>query len=174
MKFKKIKEKYNSSEIAKGYVFRPSLTKKQKEKADQELATSREKNKSGITEDQMIYANLLQLRFLIEDYIKSELYDENLSFAYFLRNYIKLKYKVNKDFAEDIQLDETELSSILNKRRTPSDKTFIRLELHSNSVISAISWFKLLEKEKEHQFYTDKKIREEEEKNVRNRFVLDF
>jgi hypothetical protein len=85
-----------------------------------------------------------------------------------------LKYKVNKDFAEDIQLDETELSSILNKRRTPSDKTFIRLELHSNSVISAISWFKLLEKEKEYQFYTDKKIRKEEEKNVRNRFVLDF
>lgn len=174
MKYKKMKEKLDSNEIAKSYVFRPSLSKKKKEKADKELAISREKRKAQITETQKIYANLLQLRFLIEDYIKSESYDENLSFAYFLRRYIKLKYKVNKDFAKDIRLDETELSSILNKRRTPSDKTIIRLELHSNNTISAISWFKVLEKEKEHQFYTDKNIRIEEEKNVKNKLVFDF
>jgi predicted adenine nucleotide alpha hydrolase (AANH) superfamily ATPase len=174
MKFKKMKEKYDSSEIANSYVFRPSLSKKQKENADKELAMSREKNKTQISDMQKIYANLLQLRFLMEDYIKSESYDESLSFAYFLRHYIKLKYKVNKDFAKDIHLDETELSSILNNRRPPSDKTIIRLELHSNNTISAISWFKVLEKEKEHQFYTDKNIRIEEEKNVKNRFVFDF
>lgn len=174
MKFKKIKENYSSNEIAKAYVFRPNLTKKQKEKADAELANSREKRNSQITDAQKIYSNLLQLRFIMEDYIKSESYDEKLSFAYFLRHYIKLKYKVNKDFANDIHLDETELSSILNKRRPPSDKTIIRLELHSNNIISAISWFKVLEKEKEHQFYTDKNIRKEEEKNVKNRFVFDF
>ncbi len=174
MKFKEIKENYDANEIAKSFVFRPNLNKKQKEKADQELAISRAKNKLTISDAQKVYASLLQLRFLMEDYIKSGSYDENLSFAYFLRNYIKLKYKVNKDFAKDIQLDETELSSILNKRRTPSDKTIIRLELHSNNVISAISWFKVLEKEKEHQFSTDKDIRKQEEKNVKNRLVFNF
>ncbi|UPT69588.1 MAG: hypothetical protein M0D53_10440 [Flavobacterium sp. JAD_PAG50586_2] len=174
MEFKKIKEKYDSNEIVKSYVFRPTLTKKQKEKADGELAKSRESRKSQITDAQKIYSNLLQLRFLMEDYIKSESYDEKLTFAYFLRHYIKLKYRVNKEFAKDIHLDETELSSILNSRRPPSDKTIIRLELHSNNTISAISWFKVLEKEKEHQFYTNKNIRKEEEKNVKNRLVFDF
>lgn len=174
MKFKEMKEKYDSSEIAKSYVFRPNLTKKQKEKADKDLKESRRKNKTSVSDMQKVYANLLQLRFLMEDYIISKSYDQNLSFAYFLRMYIKLKYSLNKDFAKDIQLDETELSSILNKRRSPSDKTIIRLELHSNNVISAISWFKVLEKEKEHKFQTDKTIRHEEAKHVKNSFVFDF
>lgn len=174
MNLKKIEEKYDSNEIAKSYVFRPSLTKKQKEIADEHLAKSREKSISQTSEAEDSYAKLLQLRFLMEDYIKSESYDEKFSFAYFLRQYIKLKYKVNKDFAKDIQIDETELSSILNNRRSPSDKTIIRLELHSNNKIPAITWFKVLEKEKEHRFYTDKNIRKEEEKNVKNRLVFDF
>lgn len=116
-----------------------------------------------------MYARVKQLQFQMEDYAKSEKYKEELSFAY-----IRLRYKVQKNFAEDIKIAPTELSSILNNGRPPSKKMIVRLEWHSSSVISAVSWYKLREKEKEYELTTDKKIRIQEEKYVHNRMVFDF
>lgn len=50
----------------------------------------------------------------------------------------------------------------------------VRLELHSSSVISAVSWYRLWQKEKEYELKTDEKIRTQEEKYVHNRMVFDF
>lgn len=155
-------------------VYRHGLSIDQKDKADEQLMIAVRKSRSHISEAQMQYASLMQLRFLIEDYIKSDQYDEKWSFANVLRSYIKLKYKSNKAFAQDLCLDETELSSILNKRRSPSDKTIIRLELHSNHVIPATSWYRLLQLEKAQVFFNNKKVKQAEEKNVKNRMVVDF
>ena len=127
-----------------------------------------------MSEVQMQYASLMQMRYLIDDYIKSDQYDERLSFANVLRSYIKLKYKSNKAFAQDLCLDETELSSVLNKRRSPSDKTIIRLELHSNSIIPATSWYSLVELGKAHFFFDNIKNKQAEEKNVKNRMATHF
>lgn len=174
MKMEKLNKDYSLSELADSFVFKTKLTKKQQESDASKLSEARKKVQSEMTDAQKLYAKVLQLRFLMEDYAKSNSYNEDLSFAYFLRKYIKLNYKVNKDFANDIQLDETELSLILNKHRPPNEKIIVRLELHSNNTIPALSWLKLLDKEKEHRLQTDKKIRSEEEKYVQNRLVFDF
>ena len=140
MKAKKLNTKYTPSELADSFVFRNSLTDKQKEESRNQLTEARKKNRLHVTERETLHARVLQLRYQMEDYAKSSQFNEHLSFAYFLRNYIKLKYKVNKDFAKDINIDETELSLILNKHRYPSEKTIIRLELHSNKMISALNY----------------------------------
>ena len=155
-------------------VHRHGLSIDQKVKADEQLMITVRKRRSQMSETQMQYASLMQLRFLIEEYIKLDQYDEKWSFPNVLRTYIKLKYKSNKAFAKDLCLDETELSSVLNKRRSPSDKTIIRLELHSNHVIPATSWYRLLQLEKAQVFFNNKKIKQAEEKNVKNRMVVDF
>ena len=85
-----------------------------------------------------------------------------------------MKYKANKLFAKDIDIDETELSQILNSHRHPSEKTIIRLEIHSNKTIPALSWYKLLEKEKEYELENDMEIREKEVKHVKNKLTLKF
>lgn len=172
MKSKKLTAKYTAEELADSFVFRNTLTAGQKEAADRQLAEARKKIKQEITADEALYAGVLQLHYQIEDYTNSTQYKEHLSLAYFLRAYIKLSYKTNKDFAKDIHLDETELSQILNGHRAPSEKTMIRLEIHSGKLIPAVSWYKLLEKEKEYELETDNVLREQEEKYVKNRLTF--
>jgi len=168
-----IKEEFTPGELVDAYVFRNELTTKQSDKATSQLAEARNKLKGESTDAQMLYARVLQLRFQMEDYGRSNRLDESLSFAYFLKQYIKLKYTVNKDFAEDIQLDKTELSSILNKHRLPSEKTLIRLELHSGNLLPATSWYRLLEKEKVRRLQSNTVLRKSEDKFVKNRLVFE-
>jgi hypothetical protein len=174
MKTEKLNRKYSRKEQADEFVFRTKLTPKQKQDAENELIIARKKIKNSQNENQILYAKLLQLKFLIEDYTKSNSYNKDLSFAYFLRKYIHLNYKLNKQFAQDIELDETELSSILNRGRLPSKKTIVRLELHSNNTIPAVSWYKLLEKEKEFVLQNDIELRLKESRHVKNRLLFQF
>jgi len=169
MKTEKLTKKYTAKELAGSFVFRNTLTAQQTEEAGNQLAEARKKAKKQHTPQDILYAGVLQLRYQIEEYTESTRYNAQLSFGYFLRAYIKLNYKNNKDFAKDIHLDETELSQILNGHRDPSEKTLIRLELHSGNVLPALYWFKLLEKEKEYELETDNVLREREEKYVKNR-----
>jgi hypothetical protein len=172
MKMNKLDKKYTKEEQVEAFVFRNKLSENEKFEASKELVLARKMAKEKRNENQILYAKVLQLRFQMEDYIKSSGFNESLSFSFFLRKYIRLGYKINKDFAKDIQLAETELSSVLNKGRTPSRKTFVRLELHSNNAIPAIIWYKVFEKEKEYELQMDKLVREKEGKYVKNRLVF--
>lgn len=172
MKANKLNKKYGAAELADSFVFRSTLSPKQKEEARKQLAEARAKVRKNLTGEQKLLANVLQLRFQMEDYTKSSDYDKSLTFGYFLRAYIKLKYSVNKKFATDINIDETELSQILNSHRHPSEKTIIRLEIHSNKTIPALSWYKLLEKEREYELLNNMEVREKEAKYVKNKIKI--
>lgn len=172
MKAEKLTKKYTAKELAGSFVFRNTLTAQQTADAGNQLAEARRKAKKQHTPQDVLYAGVLQLRYQIEEYTASTQYKAHLSFAYFLRAYIKLSYKNNKDFAKDIHIDETELSQILNGHRDPSEKTLIRIELHSGNMLPALYWFKLLEKEKEYELETDHTLREREEKYVKNRLTF--
>ena len=174
MKADKLKSRYTPKEQADSFVFRNKLTPKQSEEAASQLSEARKKVREQMTESQVLYAKVKQLRFQIEDYLKSEKYNEEFSFAYFLRKYIRLGYNIQKNFAKDIKVPTSELSSVLNSGRPPGKKMIVRLELHSNNAIPAVSWYRLWEKEKEYELKTDKAIRKQEEKHVQNRLVFDF
>jgi hypothetical protein len=168
------KNKFTLDELADSVVFESNLTREERKSADSELAEARRKNKERITGNQQLYAKVLQLRFLMEDYAKSEIFDQELSFASFLRKYIRLNYKVNKKFANDINIKEAELSLILNRHRLPNEKTIVRLELHSNSMIPAISWYRVLEKEKEHELQSNIAFKQKQNKHVKNRLNFEL
>lgn len=169
MKTDKILEKYSPEEIADAIVFKNPIPEEKKQEAANELAEARKRNSENLTEKQKLYAKVLQLRFLMEDYVKSDVYDENRTFASFLKTYINLIYTVNKKFAEDIDLNQGELSLILKERRLPTDKIFVRLAIHSNNLIPALSWFKVVEKQREYELEKDVAFRHEQKKHVKNR-----
>lgn len=172
MKTEKLLKKYSPRELAESFVFRTKLSAKKKKEADEQLKKMREKVQKEITPEQALLARLFQLKYQIEDYSKDSTYDISRSFGYFLREYLKSLNMKNKDFASDIDIDETELSQILNRHRKPSEKIIIRLEIHSNKMIPAITWYKLLEKEKEYELLTNQLIRRSESKHVKNRLRI--
>lgn len=174
MKTDKLNNKYTPKEQVDSFVFRTKLSSKETKDSVDQLNQARKNKKEQLSESQALYARVKQLQFQMEDYAKSEVYKEELNFANFLRKYIRLRYKIQKDFAKDIRISPTELSSILTNGRPPGKKMIVRLELHSNNAIPAVSWYKLWEKQKEHELKTDKNIRIQEQKNVQNRLVYDF
>lgn len=169
MKNENIIKKYTAEELAESIIFKNPVTADEMKETARELAEARRKKREAKDEAHSLYSKILQLRFLMEDYTKSKEYDSNKSFASFLKAYIKLNYTSNKDFAEDIDLKQTELSLILNEHRLPNEKLIVRLEIHSNNVIPALSWYRIVEKQREHELEKDIRFRQEQRKFVKNR-----
>ena len=119
-----------------------------------------------------LLARILQLRFQLEDYLKSESYQPTRTFGHFLKEYQQLGGKKRKEFAYEINIHETLLSQLISDRREPGEQIFIRLELHSNNTIPASYWFRLVEKKKAYQLQHDSKIRQREKKNVKKSLAL--
>ena len=172
MNMKKGRVKYTTEEVAEAYVYPITLTPKQKKEPDNQLKVARAKVQSEMTATDKLMSDILQLRFRLEDYLSSEEFNPKMKFSYFLKEYVQLLNKRRKVFAKEININETELSQLLNDHRAPSENIIIRLELHSNKAIPAIAWYKLVEREKEHYIVTNKKMREREEKNVSNRLTV--
>lgn len=174
MSVNRTKVKYTSEELAEAAVFPVTFTAKQQKIAISQLNTARKEVQSETQDGDRLMTDLLQLRFQLEDYLSSGLFNPKLRFSYFLKEYVRLLDKKRKVFAWEINIDETELSQLINNHRLPGENIIIRLEIHSNNAIPAIAWYKLLEREKEHYISTDKTIRKRERKNVSNKLTLEI
>ena len=172
MSNKKIFNEYTPAEIAGALVLPVKLTVKQRQGADKQLAEHRAKRRAGMTTEEKLLSKLMQLKFRLEDYIKGDQYNPEFTFGYFLEQYLQLSNKKKKEFAADIQIHETLLSQIIKNRREANNSFIIRLELHSNNVIPAIDWFKLIEKEKEYTIRTDNTLRKRESQYVTGKLQL--
>ena len=95
-----------------------------------------------------------------------------MNFGFFLKEYIDLLQIKYKDFADNICIKPVELSHYISNRRKPNEELLIRLEIHSNKNIPAIYWYKILEKENEHEIITDVQIRRQEQKKVKNKLAF--
>jgi plasmid maintenance system antidote protein VapI len=167
MKRKKVTEKYSEKELAESFVFRNNLSGKEERQVANDIAATRAKLKNQTGKDHSLRFKLLQLKYQMEDYITRP-FDEHYTFGFFLKNYVDILNIKRYQFAHEISIDETYLSQLINRHRSPSEEIIIRLELHSRNLINALTWFKLLEKEKENEIDTDKSIREKESKFVRS------
>lgn len=174
MSIKKLIQEHTPKELAESIVFPVKLTAKQKKEADSQLKEARKKNQSEMTAKDRLISKVLQFRFQLEDYLRSENFNPKLTFSYFLKEYVNLLDKKRKIFAQEIDIAETELSQLINNHRLPSENIIIRLEIHSNNTIPAIAWFKLIEKEKEHGIKTNKVLRQQEKKYVSNKIDVNF
>ncbi|WP_343631742.1 helix-turn-helix transcriptional regulator [Fluviicola sp.] len=172
MKKNHLNDKYTGKELAESFVFRNKLTPAQKEAAKKELNAKRQELGQATTAKEMLLSRLLQLKYQMEDYLANSDYDNARTFGFFLKGYLEMLNKKNKEFAADIDINQTELSQIINNHRSPSEKVIIRLELHSNKIIPAIMWHKLVEKEKEYQLMHDSELRAREKSHVRNALAI--
>ena len=168
-------KKFSNRELAEALVF-PSEppTTSEEIQAEENFWKERRKQFENRTPQQKIHSNLLQLRFQLEDYLRGGKYAENLNFSHFLNEYINRLEKRDKQFAEEVDIKPAVLSQYLNNHRNPTEEFIIRLEIHSNGIISAINWFKLLQKSKEHEIMTNKTIRKEQSLHVKNRVEVAY
>ncbi len=162
-------KKSSSDEAVTESFISPRLSKKDREETEEVFLEFRRNVKSKRTGEDEIKIQLLQLKYLIEDYLKTDNYNKAFNFGFFLNEYIDRLNKKNKDFAREIDIEPTELSQIIHSRRYPNEKVLMRLELHSNKNFPAIMWFKLLEKERALELIEDDKLRNSERKHVKEK-----
>lgn len=150
----------------------PKLNEIERLKINQEFSEIRRRSESRKTDEERLYSRILQLKFQIEDYIKSDKLDEQMTFGYFLKQYIDVSGRKNNEFAEDIDVSPSELSQIVNEHRDPNNRIIMRLEAHSNGIILAFYWFCIYSKDKALKLITNDQLRIEEGKHVKRRLVL--
>lgn len=163
---RKLNGKVTQAELDGDVFIAVELSPAEKKEADRELAEYRAERKSKMTDK--VGDSLIQhhIRARIDSYLATKKYDPAMSFGYFLKEYIDNLETKRKDFAEQIGIDESLLSQLINGHRLPPDYLLIRLEIQSNRKISAWHWYKLVAMEKEHYIKTDKEIREKQRKYV--------
>jgi plasmid maintenance system antidote protein VapI len=172
--FKEIEREYSPEEIAESIVFPGTKDPKGREAELSEFRKFRKKIADKQSEKSKLISQLLQLRFLIEDYLETETFNKNYYFGFFLKEYIIRLEKKNNQFAEEINVNPTELSQIINKHRKPTEKLIFRLEIHSNRNFPALMWFKLLEKERAYELKHNKEIIDSEKKHVKPGLAFSF
>ena len=170
--YNELLKKFKPEEIAGSFVFPGN--KRNKNKSLDLFREHRKKAELKRTSKDKVISKLLQLRFLMEDYVQTDKFDREFSFGYFLEEYISRLDKKKKIFAEEIGIDPTELSQIINRHRSPNEKFCIRLEVHSNSNFPAPIWFKVIEKEKIFELINDKGLRDSESKHVKSKLQFTF
>jgi len=161
--------KLSNEELAGAFVFpsKQAVTVKEK-KEEEDFWAERRRQFESRSSQQKVYDNLLQLKFQLENYVGSNQYKSGANFGYFLNEYVTRLGKPDKEFAADIDVKPAVLSQYINNHRKPTETFVIRLELHSNGVIPALAWLKLLQKDNEHQIMADTDIRDEESKHIKN------
>ncbi len=164
--FSQLRSKYTLEEIADAFVFPVELPVELQQEAKEQLIAARKRGQEEMSKETRIELNLLSLRFRIEDYINTKEFDPEKTFGYYLKQYVERLETKNKDFAAQISIDETLLSQLINEHRMPPEYVVIRLEIHSNNIIPANYWYKLVEKQREHELITDKSLRKKENKYV--------
>lgn len=169
MSYKELSKKFTSEELADAFVFPVKLTAKQKKVAAEQLAASRKKSQAEMTEETKFGLTAFHIRFRIEDYLESKEFDPELTFGSFLKKYIELLEKKRKEFAEEISIDETLLSQLINGHRYPPDYITIRLEIYSDNIIPATLWLRLVEKQRIHEIANNKELRKKEKPFVRKK-----
>ncbi|MRG46799.1 helix-turn-helix domain-containing protein [Chitinophaga sp. SYP-B3965] len=169
---KEIQKKYTPKEIAASIVFSGSENQAERDEVLKAFRKFRKKITEEQTEIEKLISQLLQLKYQLEDYLASVSFNREYNFGYFLKEYIERQEKKKKEFAEEINVDPTELSQVINKHRKPTEKLIYRLDIHSNRSFPALLWFKLLEKDRAYELSQNSDIIDNEEKFVTKRLKI--
>lgn len=160
-------KKHGAKELAENFVFPVQLEGKEKQKTDEDLKRILTSKRAGFNDEMKLNANLLQLRFQIEDYLNSPVYKKKMDFGFFVRRYIDLLNKKQAEFADEIKIKPAELSQYINSHRTPPKHILIRLELHSHNKIPSVLWHRLLDKKITYELQNDITLRRTQRKFVK-------
>ncbi len=168
MKSNKETKQLSPQELVEAYVFPHDLTPEEKKAADEELIRLRSERWKEMTPEQKLYANLLGLRFRMQDMAGARKISEPSDFSVALREYLEILHKNPAELANEIDIPSAELKKILEGVTEPGTPILYRLEKHSGKVIPALLWWKLLAKKWEYNIQKDQETRKKEGKHVKN------
>lgn len=167
--YKELSQKYTKQELVESFVFPSMLSDEEEKKAAKELWEHRKSLLENRTEEEKIYANLLKLKYEIEDgLVLAEKNKTTSSVSCFLKAYIKSIGSKQKNLASDLAIHTTRLSRIINGRERLSLSLAYRLEKHSGGLIPALLWWKLVQKEVEAEIESESQHRIDEMNKVKS------
>lgn len=163
-------DKHTLGELAEAHIIPAKRTTKQKQESQKAFSDFIRQRREAMTDEERYLSKLLQLKYQIEDYLNKPIDGkEHYTFGYFLNKYISSLEIQKNEFSRAVNLHVTKLSRLLNDYDEPNIKLFYRLEAHSNNLIPAIDWYKLLAREQEINFLANKKLRTAEKKRVKQK-----
>lgn len=166
--YKALKSQYDEQELAENFYVAKKMTAEEQQASDEEISNIRKRMLQEMSSEDKIYSGLLGLKYQMQHHIEHGNYDPNKSVASFLKEYMTVLHKKQKDLAHDLDVHKTRLSRILNNRERLSIQLAYRLEIHSANLIPAILWWRLLQKEVEKEIKEDIEERNKEQAKVKN------
>lgn len=173
MKSRKNMNRKEAIEVTESFIS-PELTQNQNEENLSALRDYRSKIESKRTQKDKLIVQLLQLKYLMHDYLNNRNSNDIYHFGFFVKEYINRIERKNKEFANEIGIEPSLLSQIINRHRKPSEEFIIRLELHSNKNFPAIIWYRLFEKEREKEIMNDIELRNQLKKDIKHKLEISF
>lgn len=168
-------DSYTDQELAEALIFPVAAsTGTQAKFEDAEFWNERRKKFAARNPQERLRDDLLRVKFQLEDYLLQDNYESQQNFAYFLSAYARCLHKADKQFATELDIKSSVLSQYLNNHRRPPEKFVFRLEQHSEGVITARSWYRLLQKDKEHELLSNINIRREESRHISKTVELNW
>ena len=162
----KKKTHFSDEELADAYIFPNDLSPEDKAAADTELRVLRMQRLRQMTDQQRLLADLLRLKFEMEDYVRLGVYTEQHSFGAYLQRYLKLLDLKQHQFAQEIGLHPTKVNQLIKGRVEANIGLTFRLEKHTGGIIPATLWWKLIARKIEDAIAKDKATRAKEEQKV--------
>ena len=166
--YQKLKQQYSDEEIVDAIFIPEDLSQDEKEELAAEMKEIRLKKLRETSENDRILADVMRLRFQIENYLEQETFSFEKTFGKFLEEYLRIIKKTRKEIANDLVLHYTKLSRIINDKEEPNIELCYRLEKHSGKLIKAKIWWKLMAKKQEFIITKDEETRKVEQEKVKN------
>ena len=165
--YKQLKKKYTDEEIAESVMIPEDLSEEEEKQAREEFVKLRMKRRQEMTEKEKLLSGLLSIKYQIKSYVLSRDFKEEKRFGSFLKRYIKLIGRKQKELAEEIDIHPSRVNRIIKGKEKIGKSIAYRLESHSGEIIPAIYWWRLMQKEVEQEILTEKQERELEKKHVK-------
>ncbi|MCB0595285.1 MAG: hypothetical protein H6557_10015 [Lewinellaceae bacterium] len=166
--YQKLREQYSDEEIVDSMLIPADLSEEEKKELAKEMKAVRMQKLRETTEEDRILADVVRLRFQIEDYVNKQIFSFNQTFGKYLKEYIRITKKSRREIAGDLSIHYTKLSRIINDKEEPNIELSYRLEKHSGGIIRAELWWKLMVKKQAFIISKDEETRKAEQEKVKN------
>ena len=131
------------------------ISEKEKNNDATALMEARLDRMKNLSREQIVKANLLQLKLKMDEYINNPALGREQYFTKFLATYIDTIYNKRSSFAKDIDVTVVNLSQVVNNHREPSEEFILKLMIHSEGTYMSVCKF---QKEVWYQIYFNEKI----------------
>ena len=166
--YKELKKQYTVEEIADSVMIPEELSEQEEAQIREEFVKLRMKRRNEMSEKDKILSGLLSIKYQIKSYVSSGDFITEKSFGNFLKQYLKIIGRKQKELAEEIDIHPSRINRIVRGKEKIGKSIAYRLESHSGEIIPAIFWWKLMQKEIEQELLSENKERKAERRHVKN------